>query len=945
MKTMCRMAIPVALMTLSLFGGNGSDGTGEYWEDGSGVKHYYLYQNALSSGTYWGGNAYSYTRADAQAATGSQPWINGSVWVFERNAPHTGWSSFGGERQYYGLIIERPCLSDSFRMEGGCVMTFGALGIHSDVSDTNLRFYHNGSAAKIVLAESQTWSGPAAGTLSSAPFVIIPNYTYSGAYSNRVAAAENVVWTIEGDTFLALHTYTNELDAADVVIKAPAIVSIPQHWYGLGCLGARTLTIDGGTGLYFGANLSLDPGTVGSGTWGIGSYPLISPGQVARTIALKNGATLTALAATTVTGGVTVVAADTSVTALSGTFVLADSETVFRIDAGATLDLTGATFTGTGACAFEGCGTLRLDCTAAGSDDLLFLRDAALSGFSGDIVVAGGTLVLESGASIPAGQTVTTEGTGNLLVIDPDDFDPNVQMGGTKALATHPLLISDVAVPSGPLQVGAGETLHVFGNGLGAASALTLDEGSTLLFHRTATIAAPVTSKGSVSFQTADHSVTGTLAGVYTAAATNAATVVIDSPGLIDFAGGGTIGVHATDSSRTEILQMNSGHATLTGEFVAQASLDVVGGLLTIRDGGRWLVSKQWKYLWINKNTARAACLEIGPDGLFEFVSGNCSAVIGKTTPSAFESKLLVNGGTYRHLYDKITLAADGVIEIADGLFTTARRITCTDTNGTARVVLGNGTYQARSGDYCTVMFDGDGACTVSVEGHATLDLSNRPATMNDSDNAIAPCTWTCAGEARLAVLGRSDAVSVVTLHNFEADGLAFDLNPMAVKVVVAGPKDPVGIGWVLPGATGSVVAASGTAPGLVASFVVPQGVTLDVAALPAAWHEGFTFSAVSNLTFDADATLRFPYFGSAYAFEIAGALTLPETMNYWVAAAGPREPVVAAPVLVPAAGLTGTNCVWTCLGGVRSSGASLQAAEGVLAFSDTMRGSVFTLR
>ena len=295
MKTMRRMSIPVALMTLSLFGGNGSDSTGEYWEDESGVKHYYLFLNSLSNGTYWGGASYGYTRAGAQAATGSQPWIDGSVWVFERDTPHTGWSSFGGARQCYGLIIERPSLTDSFRMEGGCVMTFGALGIHSDVGDTNLRFYHNGSAAKIVLAESQTWSGPVAGTLSSAPFVIVPNYPYSGAYSNRVAAAEDVVWTIKGDTFMALHTYTNELDSADVVVKAPAIVSIPQHWFGLGRLGARTLTIDSGTGIYFGANLSFNPGTLGSGTWGIGSYPLISPEQVARTIELKNGATLTAL--------------------------------------------------------------------------------------------------------------------------------------------------------------------------------------------------------------------------------------------------------------------------------------------------------------------------------------------------------------------------------------------------------------------------------------------------------------------------------------------------------------------------------------------------------------------------------------------------------------------------------------------------------------------------
>ena len=48
--------------------GKGSDAKGEYWEDASGVKHYYLFQTA-GSGNRWSINNNLYSRVDAANAS------------------------------------------------------------------------------------------------------------------------------------------------------------------------------------------------------------------------------------------------------------------------------------------------------------------------------------------------------------------------------------------------------------------------------------------------------------------------------------------------------------------------------------------------------------------------------------------------------------------------------------------------------------------------------------------------------------------------------------------------------------------------------------------------------------------------------------------------------------------------------------------------------------
>ena len=156
-------------------------------------------------------------------------------------------------------------------------------------------------------------------------------------------------------------------------------------------------------------------------------------------------------------------------------------------------------------------------------------------------------------------------------------------------------------------------------------------------------------------------------------------------------------------------------------------------------------------------------------------------------------------------------------------------------------------------------------------------------------------------------------------------------------------------IGFVLPGANGSKVTTSNSVPDLVASYVVPSGVTFNAAAeLPTGWYEGFGEVSVSNLTFETGSALAFPFFYDPYApLAIAGTLTLPDAMNYSVAAQGSRTEADAVPVIMPALGVVEADGggAFTCTGGVRTSAATLSVENGALAFTYKLTGGMFLIR
>lgn len=885
---------------LSVFAaGKGVDEKGEYYEDASGVKHYYLFQKAYS-GNRWSINNNVYSRSDvnkADAATVN--FVSGSIFAFAKEgAGNYAIKKFETSpvTTFYGMEFETLNSESAphviLFLGASAKYTIGEYGIHS-VSGNTLQFQRGSEGEEIHLAASQTWSGPAADSLSSAPFVIVPNYAYNSDHKGYVTAEDDVVLTIEGDTVLAWLVYNQPLTNMDMVVKSPARIAIQGGYFGVGNLHVRKLTIDGGCGVKFGADLSFipktasDPNTSGGATkYGIGSYAEISPVKVAQTIVLTNGAALTAVDSTSISGAVTVVAAAAQNVSVVGSYTLKDSQAVFRIEEGATLDMTGATFAGDGTYSLEGTGTVKLGSQSA--------QRAVFGNFKG-----------------------TVDATAERL------------------------FVTDEKV-TGEVSVASGETLLIIGDGLGADASLVLENGATVMFQRTAKLSASITAPGEAKFKTFDHSVTGTVAGIYeTTLETSAPILSLTSPGLLVLEGGGTLGK----------IHMNSGSVDVTGQYDVYGGQTFYGGHMIVRDGGMITVKNEWQYLNLDKNTKRDACLEIASGGTFKRSVNNCYTYIGAA--SGYEAKLLISGGEFVHKYDDFNLYGDGTIEVAAGKFSCGRRfaLKSSASHDKTKIVLKDGIWDVLPGQYLTTMFDGSGSCTVMIDGNARMHFPWRQQLPDIPDEGTAKAVWKCTPGSRLA-LDASDgsANATVTLHNFEADGLVFDLNASgpeskAVSLHIVNPKDPLAIGWVLPGMKNGVIAASGSSPSILSTYVVPEGVMFNTAELPAGWHSGFVSESISNLVFESSSTLRFPFFGGAEALSIAGTLTLPEAMNYYVDAEAPRKATDSTPVIVPAQGIAGGECTFACSGGVLSGAGTLADEDDVLTFSYSVKGMTIIAR
>lgn len=941
--------------------GRGTDETGEYWEDASGVKHYYLFQlkadNLSTKEKRWSVNYNVYSRADTGNSDAKKSWVNGSIFTLEKDTVYNYQTAeYVKGINFYGIELETvnggtSAASRYLRFDCAKTLTLGEYGINS-VAGNTLQFLYSGTGEKLHLSASQTWSGPEAENLSAAPFVIIPNYPYQRHYCGHVGAEDDVVLTVAGDLVVAWHVYDHALTNMDMVIKAPAVVSLPKASYGTGNLHMRKITIDGGVGIKFGADKSIVPitgsdnnATGGAQTYGIGSYPEISPVHLAQSVILTNGATLTALEKTPVFGGVKIVSGGAKTNFFSGTFELQDDASVFRVEEGSTLDLSQATFLGVGRVSLEGSGNIIINCSGGDMGGYLYLSDAALAGFDGMITVAGGTLVLESVKSIQSLSGLSTEGDGCVLLVDDTDFDPSVQLGGTKAVGEPSRLVVTDKDVSGEVSVANKEILYVFGDGLGANASVKLWSGATVMFRRSAEISAPMWYTNTVYFKTCDASVTGKVASAVSLSETPSAVVAklrISSPGLVDFSGSGHF----------DEIVMDSGNAAVTGDYDVYGSQSFYGGHLTVRDGGCVEVRNTWQNLNLNLNTDMDACLEIASGGYYEIVAGNCHARIGAA--GSYESKLLISGGKYVHKYDQFNLFAGGVVEVAAGTFLTRRRITCNDsaTAERSKVVLGNGIFHiAGNNDYAPVMFDGTGSCTVLVDGRATLNCTGivvMPDCADDTESV--PCTWRCTEGSRLKVVGVDFGHATVKFHNFHADGLVFDLNTgdwndKHMEVQIVDPADPLSVGFLLPGKEGSKITAVGTSPNLAVTYVVPDVQVFDTAELPSGWYDGFSDVAVSNLVFETGSTLAFPFFGDAEPLAISGTLTLPEAMNYSVRALGPRVTAKNVPVITAGAGVEGGETVFSRLGSARPSVLTLSAVEDALKFSFEASGAAIKVR
>ena len=509
--------------------------------------------------------------------------------------------------------------------------------------------------------------------------------------------------------------------------------------------------------------------------------------------------------------------------------------------------------------------------------------------------------------------------------------------------------VTDAAM-TGEITLPDGAMLLVDGNGLGADASVRFLGDGTILFRRTATIASAITATNAASLncETFNASVTGTVAGVMTT--TNSTMLEIKSPGLFVFAGSGTWGG----------FNMRGGRADVTGRYSVNGLQNFYAGHMVVRDGGYISIDTKWKTLHLDCNTADA-CLELATGGTWYRPSASIYTYIGNGASK--EAKLLISGGTfYASIGGTFGLKAGGTLEIDKGLFRMRSVFSCSGTKENSQIIIRDGTWyipDSRSSgiDYANRLFTGTGTCSVLIDGHATLasDYRSRtPDTTNDTPQA----TWTCTEGSRLKLLGRDNANgSTFRFHNFEADGLALDLdtskgsdtvagNGRKVNVEIYDPKESIGIGYVLPGKSDCLVKAAWTdtevehtAPDVLTTYVATEGTTLDIGNLPTGWLDGFGTETVSNLVFDAGSALRFPFFGDATPLTIPGTLSLPSALDYTVNVSGSKSAVMRASVIVPANGVAGEDCTFTCKGGVKPSSATLEEVDETLAFSYTPPG------
>ena len=946
----------VLLAASTVFAGDESVAGKEYWRDESGALHQYQFFKPNCQGWF-------YVR-DTRDATADASRLSDSILVFARDWSYGSDINVSERIGAYGFKLEKQ----PSRLEG-FTKWVGGYGIRSEVSNVNWQWYPGPGVALYELTESQLWCGPTnVSALSATPFFFGPCSPAYAGYQSRwtsFRAMTDMTLTLAGDMVVMMYAPTNDLTKCDIVVRKPAVLALPRHYrtdrYVCPELNAKSVTLDGGTGMYFGSQTKIGEATVtipivGTVQTGIGCDPLIDPIRVAPTLNLKGDATLTATETTTVSGGVTIAAIDGTASVLSGAYSFADDRTVIRVEAGATLALTAADLAGTGKVTLAGAGKLVLSCPERFFLPGRFAFDpaAALA-----IDVVSGSCIFGKGAELPTGVTVETHETGKVLFINSEGFDFNTRFGGTKALLDDgkgSLIVTDRARENETLNLGPSQVLCVYGSGLKESSKVVMAGGTTgteptIRFYATAEIAADIESTERVIFTTIGGGVVGTFSGTYEAKTVPADVSTVNikpvSGDKLVIAGSWTLGVNNPTGGWRDFLRFEGGDLEITGTLTTKSTASLGRGRVLVHDGGSWSLTSPYEHLQM-ENLTGPVCLEVGVGGVVQVASGNTSCYLGGSSVST--AKILLTGGTYQHKQDSFELRANGVIELRSGTFKTGRRITVKDKTDTSRIILGGGCFKALAGSYIESLCDdgvsgGGGHTTVAVTGNPEIDLSEaNNADFPDCPTGSEVVTWTCEEGAVLSVRGKAAGTSVFTLRDFQANGLTFDLAPNKVVVALENPSDPISLGWKVPGASGSKVSASGSSPNLVASYVVPAGERLDVGNFPTAWYEGFALSATANLTFAEGSEIRFPCFGERAVPTVAGKVTFPSAMNFSVDCTGPRKTVKDVTVF-SAAEMSGTSCSWTCVGGVRTDRASVAVDGNSLEFSYNAPGVLMMVR
>ena len=729
-------------------------------------------------------------------------------------------------------------------------------------------------------------------------------------------------------------------------------IDLPASEKWIGRINAKSLTFDGGV------NLTIDylPERV----------PVMTAERLSRKIILKNGATFGATVAN-LSGrswtGVTF-AAGAGTGELTGTFVILDDVLNLEAEAGATLDVTGATFKQangvSAAFALTGPGTIRfsianLDHMSGGvavngatleltgdvgtwtnslasagrfsvaTSGSIYVTPSALSGYAApEIAVTSGTLVLDSVAALPQGCKVVTSGTGALMLVDPTGFDADTHMGGTQNLdADDSLIVTDVAREGETLEVQAGQAIRVFGSGLKASSTVSLAAGSFIVFHNAATISAPVSIVGPATIMTENAEAEGIFTGKVTVDSTGSCE--IDALGGIVFEGGfavsngrsvnhrrGVVTFRNTDSTMNGTYRMFAGHCLITNCKVSSARYD--GSCCY------WLLDQAEQTDDVLLEIAKGGTMTLG---------NNAFPLIGRS--NLHESRLLINGGTMSHgTWDTIKIndntdgTGNGIFEFASGSLVSQRRIIVghkpATSGGSAKFIWRGGTWSGSGYRYGHLFEGTSSACGIDfiIAGtNCVLDLGgfNLAGSLTNFYNGVSRMIGMPG--ARLKIKGKGGVASKLTLANFTPNGMALDLNPApACDVDIVGDGNDIELGWTVPG-TGGVVRCIGTVSPLLIDYVVPGGEMFANSQVNDSWHSGFASAVAHDLVFwDGSTYLLRPTGQGLGTLNFSGAVRTSGTVHYDVDKSGGTLPEGEGITIVSAAEGCEGDGTWSAANG-----------------------------
>ena len=598
-------------------------------------------------------------------------WVDGSYMVFlhETNGKWPGTTNLQGWFDVRGLRFETHYDGEYFETGGG--FRIGAAGLEMTVAGSNVAMGRNdvhGLAGRIILMENQVWKGPASGdnavfsfTCENYTHTVSGNSTYN-MHNDFLKADPSVTsWTVQ-DHLTVWFCHTNALENVDVRIVNPArircrtkVFDSDSSTYYAG-LHAKSLTLSGD------AEMWQAGGKVTSYFKGHAStmQPLLDSITIAPTLILEDGADMKLIGAQWDIPTLRVTGAGAT-SSLKGDCTFLRANTAVELQDGATLELpatnresgvsAGITVTGTGTLKIVPSEWHLTGTLALGNDVVLLMGAGAfdgaitgggrcvinpgadkecvfLTGTSGssitNIEVQSGTCRLLSMAAMPANAKFVVADGAKLLFSTDDGYDASrVTLNGSGECSVDGLCVTDIVVAREEIVVNAGEVLSIYGNGLTAATRVTL-AGGTMRFERNGvTVASPVLVTDNSIIESLSTAVTGTVSGVIacTNVATSPSSVVIPKlytsgtttasvrglwvlgPGTVIFSGGGMFSnrdgdrlvltrgarAHLTGGTyRFEVLQTNSDYAPIhMRELVAgDRSINGAGRHLCVRDGG-----------------------------------------------------------------------------------------------------------------------------------------------------------------------------------------------------------------------------------------------------------------------------------------------------------------------------------------------------------------------